>query len=209
MIDTKKIKKVDIVAAEEKNDKVLVEDEDKRKVELKKEELLADMCKTCQYTAPVVYDILLGKEKQKTSKEDREAFIKEFEKKPLEERWKYFQEQISKCIRCNACRQACPNCYCKECFADQTKPKWIGPTNDISDVMFYQIGRIFHQAGRCVDCGACVRACPMDVDLLVFTYKLIKDVKEFFEYEAGVSLEENPPLATFKQDDKQEFITEP
>jgi len=209
MIDTKKIKKVDIVAAEEKNDKVLVEDEDKKKVELKKEELLVDMCKTCQYTAPAVYDILLAKEKQKTKKEDREAFIKEFEKKPLEERWKYFQEQISKCIRCNACRQACPNCYCKECFAEQAKPRWIGPTNDISDVMFYQIGRIFHQAGRCVDCGACVRACPMGVDLRVFTYKLIKDVKEFFEYEAGVSLEEAPPLATFKQDDKQEFITEP
>ncbi|GAG99486.1 unnamed protein product [marine sediment metagenome] len=28
-------------------------------------------------------------------------------------------------------------------------------------------------------------------------------------YEAGVSLEEAPPLATFKSDDKQEFITEP
>jgi len=216
MIDIKKIhntgckmQEVDIVAAEEKNDKVLVEDEDEKKVELKKEELLADVCASCQYTVPVVYDILIGKEKGKTKKEDREAVLKEFEKKPLEERWKYFEEQVSKCIRCNACRQACPNCYCKECFADQTKPKWVGVTNNISDVMFYQIGRIFHQAGRCVDCGACVRACPMGVDLRVFTYKLIKDVKEFFEYEAGISLEEAPPLATFKSDDKQEFITEP
>ena len=49
----------------------------------------------------------------------------------------------------------------------------------------------------------------MGVDLRIFTYKLVKDVKELFEYEAGVSLEETPSLATFKQDDKQEFMTEP
>lgn len=216
MIDIKKIrnagcktKEVDIVSAEEKNDKMIVENEDKKKIELKKEELLADVCTSCQYNVPVIYDVLIGKEKRKTKAEERAAIIEEFEKKPLEERWKYFQEQVSKCIRCYACRQACPNCYCKECFAEQTKPKWIGVTDNISDIMFFHIGRIFHQAGRCVDCGACVRACPMGVDLRVFTYKLIKDVKEFFEYEAGISLEEAPPLATFKSDDRQEFITEP
>ncbi|MFZ3386673.1 MAG: 4Fe-4S binding protein [Candidatus Hydromicrobium sp.] len=216
MIDIKKIQnagckmqEVEIVAAEEKNGKVLVEDEDKKKIELEKEELLAEVCKSCQYTAPLIYDVLIGEEKRKTKEEERAAFIEEFEKKPLEERWKYFQEQVSKCIRCYACRQACPNCYCKECFAEQTKPEWIGITDNISDIMFFQIGRIFHQAGRCVDCGACVRACPMGIDLRIFTYKLIRDVKEFFGYEAGISLEEAPPLATFKSDDKQEFITEP
>ncbi len=209
MIDTKKIKGIDIAAVEEKAESVIIEDGYGKKVEFKKEKLLSDVCRSCQHTAPLVYDILIGEEKGKTVREDREEFIREFEKKPIEERWKYFHEQISKCIRCNACRQACPNCYCKECFAEQTKPRWIGATNDISDVMFYQMGRIFHQAGRCVDCGACVRACPMGVDLRIFTYKLIKDVKELFEYEAGVSIEEAPPLATFKSDDKQDFITEP
>jgi len=216
MIDIKKVQdvgckmqEVEIVGAKEKDNKIVIIDEDKKEIELKKEELLADVCMSCQYTAPVIYDVLIGEEKRKTKKEERVAIIEEFEKKPLEERWKYFQEQVSKCIRCYACRQACPNCYCKECFAEQTKPEWIGITDNISDVMFYQIGRIFHQAGRCVDCGACVRACPMGVDLRVFTYKLIKDVKEFFDYEAGISLEEDPPLATFKSDDNQEFITEP
>ncbi len=205
-----KMQGIEVVAAEEKGGKVLIEDEDKKKIELKKEELLAEVCRSCQYTAPVIYDVLIGEEKEKTKEQQqRAAFIKEFEKKPLEERWKYFQEQISKCIRCYACRQACPNCYCKECFADQSKPKWIGETDNISDIMFFQIGRILHQAGRCVDCGACVRACPMGVDLRIFTYKLIEDVKEFFGYEVGISLKEAPPLATFKQDDKQEFITEP
>lgn len=209
MIDIKKIKGIDIAAVEEKDDSVIIEDGYGKKAEFKKEKLLSDVCRSCGYTAPLVYDILIGEEKGKTKREDREEFIREFEKKPIEERWKYFHEQISKCIMCNACRQACPNCYCKECFAEQTKPRWIGATNDISDVMFYQMGRIFHQAGRCVDCGACARACPMGVDLRIFTYKLIKDVKELFEYEAGVSIKEAPPLATFKSDDKQDFITEP
>ena len=216
MVDKKKIQDAgckmqgaEIVAAEEKNGKVLIEDEDKKKIEFEKAKLLADVCKSCQYAAPAIYDVLIGEEKRKTKKEEREEFIKEFEKKPLEERWKYFQEQVSKCIRCYACRQACPNCYCKECFAEQTKPKWIGATDNISDIMFFQIGRILHQAGRCVDCGTCVRACPMGIDLRIFTYKLIKDVKEFFGYEAGISLEETPPLATFKSDDGQDFITEP
>ncbi len=75
--------------------------------------------------------------------------------------------------------------------------------------MLYQIGRIFHQAGRCVDCGACVRACPMGIDLRAFTYKLVKDVRELFGYEAGISLDELPPLTTFKLEDKQEFMVEP
>lgn len=210
MMDIGKVRNnIEIVAAREKNGKVRVIDEDKKEIEFKKEELLADVCMSCRYTAPAIYDILIGEEKRETKEEERTTTIEEFEKKSLEERWKYFEEQVSKCIRCYACRQACPNCYCKECFAEQTKPKWIGITDNISDIMFYQIGRIFHQAGRCVDCGACVRACPMGIDLRIFTGKLIKDVKEFFGYEAGISLEETPPLATFELDDGQEFITEP
>ncbi|MBN2302407.1 MAG: hypothetical protein JXN60_07830, partial [Lentisphaerae bacterium] len=71
-----------------------------------------------------------------------------FESMAPDERWAYFTEQMNKCIRCYACRQACPNCYCPECFAEQTNPKWIGVSSDLSDTMLYHIGRMFHQAGR-------------------------------------------------------------
>ena len=92
---------------------------------------------------------------------------------------------------------------------DQTKPAWVDRGNHLSDVMLYQIGRIFHQAGRCVGCDACVRACPMGIDLRMFTQKLVKDVKELFGYTPGLSLEELPLLCTFREDDTQDFITEP
>ena len=133
----------------------------------------------------------------------------EFEAKSPAERWEYFTAEVSRCIRCYACRQACPNCYCKVCFVDQTKPSWIGKSDDLSETVLYHIGRIFHQAGRCVECDACVRACPMNIDLRIFTQKLGKDVAELYEYVPAFSAEEPPPLCAFKPEDSEGFITEP
>ena len=92
------------------------------------------------------------------------------------------------------------------CFVDQTMPAWFGKTNDLSDTMIYHIVRAFHMVGRCVDCGACSRACPMDINLRELMKKIEKIMKERYGYEAGVSLEEVPPLGEFKMEDPQEFI---
>jgi len=173
-----------------------------------RDQVIADACIECRHPAPEGADVVVeGKSRQ--IGEEKYATVDEFESKSLQERWDYFVGEISKCIRCHACRQACPNCYCKVCFADQTKPRWMGAGDDLSDVMLYHIGRIFHQAGRCVECDACVRACPMGIDLRLFTRKLSKDVKELFDYVPGLSAEDLPPLCTFKEDDSQSFITEP
>jgi ferredoxin len=75
--------------------------------------------------------------------------------------------------------------------------------------MLYHIGRIFHQAGRCVQCGACERACPTNVNLGLFTRLLADEVKERFAFEPGMSTEQPGLLSTFNPDDKQEFMTEP
>jgi len=173
-----------------------------------RDQIIADACLDCRHPMPDGADIVIEGEPRQSDREQY-ASVREFEAMPPERRWRYFADEISKCIRCYACRQACPNCYCKVCFIDQTKPRWAGAGDGLSDVMLYHIGRIFHQAGRCVECDACVRACPMGIDLRTFTQKLASDVKELFDYVPGLSAEDLPPLCTFGQDDNESFITEP
>jgi ferredoxin len=138
-----------------------------------------------------------------------DAAVRQFAQLDRESRWKNFEAEISRCIRCYACRQACPTCYCTECFAETNKPAWIGATAEITDTMIFHLIRIFHQAGRCVECDACVRACPMGIDLRPFAGKIALDVREMFGFTPGFDLETPPPLITFKDDDQQGFITEP
>ena len=209
MIDRRKIEaKLDgkeILEAEEENETVILKGRDFTEA-IKKEEFLHNSCKTCNHRNPVIYDVLIGDKVEENQGFDEYKEVKEFEAQSADRRWQSFTNEVSKCIRCYACRNACPLCYCQECFVDSSQPQWIGKTTNLSDTSIFHIVRAFHTAGRCVDCGACDRACPMGIDIRKLTKKIEKDVKELFHYEAGVSLEDIPPLATFNPDDPQEFI---
>jgi len=197
----------EIVEVRDDASEIVVVDRDGSESPFDKEPLLADPCSVCEGNIPSVSDMLIGEGAELKKNEDH--LVEEFQAGEIKERWKYFEEEMAKCIRCYACRQACPLCYCKECFADQTQPRWIGASSALSDVMLFHLGRMFHTAGRCVDCGACARACPMGVDLRKFQRKLVEAVQDQFGYKPGFSLDEVAPLATFRLEDKQEFITEP
>jgi len=169
-------------------------------------EVLCEGCATCHHRNPPLYDILIGEPVPEVEDADEYAAVRALEAQTADERWAYFTNEFSRCIRCYACREACPCCYCAECFVDQTQPCWFGKGDDLSDVMAFHIVRAYHVAGRCLDCGACVRACPMHIDLRALVKKLEKDVRELYGYEAGLHLETVPALATFQPDDPQEFI---
>jgi formate dehydrogenase subunit beta len=166
---------------------------------------LHETCKTCRHPNPVIYDVLIGTNVP-LKEGDSFAGVKEFGKKKNEERWEYISHELSKCIRCYACRNSCPLCYCRECFVDSTKPQWIGKTLNETDTQIFHMVRALHLAGRCVSCGACERACPMGIDLRVLNKKLEEEVKEQFGYESGLDLANVPPMTTYKPDDPQEFI---
>ena len=175
-----------------------------------REEVLQQACIECRFPEPDPegVDLLVDGEARRSG-DGGYARIADFEAKSAEEKWSYFEQELSKCIRCNACRQACPTCWCKECFADHTDMKWIGVGTDATDTMIFQIIRVYHQAGRCVECDACYNACPMGVDLRTYTKKIVKDVDEKFGYLADFSLDSTPPLSTFDEQDSNSFITDP
>ncbi len=199
----------EIISTEEQGDVVIIKDDTGKETKLGRDKLLAEACRFCTRRAAPVSDIVIGQLPQDEKMLAPDERFEEFLKKSTAERWEQFCSELSKCVLCKACRSACPNCYCKVCFADQTRPNWTGSGRELHDVISYHLGCIFHQAGRCVDCGACVRACPMGIDLRTFTYGLVKDAKELFGYTAGLDLEQVPLLTEFSASDSNNFITEP
>lgn len=171
-------------------------------------DFLCDSCLSCRHRNPTVYDVLIGEPVVEATRIDDFTEVDELESKSAEERWAYFVEELGTCIRCYSCRSVCPMCYCKECFIDETMPAWFGKTNDLSDTLIYHLIRALHMAGRCVDCGACSRACPMGINLRALIKKTEKIVKKRFDFDAGISLEQVPVMGTFKNEDSQEFVIE-
>ncbi|MFH1139404.1 MAG: 4Fe-4S dicluster domain-containing protein [Pseudomonadota bacterium] len=193
-----------ILSAGEEDGKIVLGGRD-FETTIDKAEVLRQNCRTCVHRNPALFDELIGEPVQE-QQVDRYADIKELLAKPAAERYEYYRELVSKCIRCYACRDACPLCYCPVCFVDETMPQWVGKSQDPADVMTYHQLRAFHCAGRCTDCGACESACPMGIKVRQFTRLLEMDVKERWGYEAGLSLEAKPPLIVYRPDDPQEFI---
>jgi ferredoxin len=173
---------------------------------IKKADVLQDNCAICIHRNPVISDEMVAEPVEEQKGVDRYEDVRRVEAMTPEEKWNYFEELLSPCIRCYACRNACPLCYCPTCFVDESKPQWVGKTLDPIDTRTFHFLRAYHCAGRCTDCGSCVRACPMGIDVRAFTKKLEKDALELFGWEAGMSLDERPTLDTFKPDDPDKFI---
>ncbi|MBW1989128.1 MAG: 4Fe-4S dicluster domain-containing protein [Deltaproteobacteria bacterium] len=170
-----------------------------------KKDVLQDNCSICIHRNPVLADEMLG-EKLPEQEADRYADVREVEAMSPEERFAHFKDLFSECIRCYACRNACPLCYCPTCFVDESKPQWVGKSIDPTDTMTFHFLRAFHCAGRCTDCGACERACPVGIKVRQLTRKLEKDCLGLFDWEAGMNPDVRPPLDTWRPEDPEEFI---
>ena len=174
--------------------------------QLPRKELLRDNCFTCQHRNPVVYDELVADKVEDKAGGDIDRMAAPWEELEPEQRWQRFVETYASCIRCYACRDACPLCYCNVCFVDESNPQWCGKTVEEADVLTFQLLRSFHCAGRCTDCGACESACPQGIKVRALTSKIEKDIRQMFGHEAGVELGVAPPMATYRPDDPQDFI---
>jgi formate dehydrogenase (coenzyme F420) beta subunit len=122
------------------------------------------------------------------------------------ERWVYWKGQFSRCIRCMACRQVCPFCYCEQCLCDKNRPQAVETSPRPAANMGWHIVRAMHLAGRCAGCAECERACPMDIPLNLLNRKMAKELKELYGHEAGLTPQEKGPLAEYDEKDDQSFI---
>jgi formate dehydrogenase subunit beta len=173
---------------------------------LDKQEVLQQNCAICIHRNPVVYDELAADEVKEQTDVDRYEDVRHIEALSSDEKWDFFEDLLSTCIRCYACRNACPLCYCPTCFVDESRPQWVGKSQDPTDIRTFHFLRAYHCAGRCTDCGACERACPMGIKVRLLTKKLEKDCLELFDWEAGMALDKRPPLDTYRPNDPDKFI---
>jgi len=161
-------------------------------------DVLADKCLRCRYPNPLVVDHMIGEELEPQGTEDTYADVVAFEKLSTQERFDFWKQQMSRCIRCYACRNACPLCVCKHvCLADSREPHWLSAESTLQEKWMFQVMHALHLAGRCTECGECQRSCPMGIPILLLKRKMNKELKDVFGYEAGLSLEAVPPLHTF------------
>jgi formate dehydrogenase (coenzyme F420) beta subunit len=209
MIDAKAIKRAvkfrDIHNVEEK-DGILTVKGNGFEETFTKMEFLQKNCAVCLHRNPVIYDELIGDKVPEQQGVETFKDVKKIETMASGDKWGFFTRMISSCIRCYACRNACPLCYCSTCFVDEAQPQWVGKSTDPIDTMTFHILRAFHCAGRCTDCGACERACPMGINVRQFTKKLNKDALELFSWEAGLKEDQRPPMDVYKTDDYNDFI---
>ncbi|MBW1798889.1 MAG: 4Fe-4S dicluster domain-containing protein [Deltaproteobacteria bacterium] len=199
------VKQREILDINEEGDSFTVKGKDFEET-FDKKDYLQTNCAVCTHRNPVGYDEMIADPVEEQTGIEAYRDVEKIEGMEPEKKWGFFTRLIERCIRCYACRNACPLCYCPTCFVDESQPQWVGKSSDPTDTMTFHFLRAYHCAGRCTDCGACERVCPMGISMRQFTRKLNKDTLDLFSWEAGLTLDQRPPLDVYKPDDYNDFI---
>ena len=172
-----------------------------------KYEVMAERCLSCKSKKHVVYDELIGEDGDVIDS-DRFDMVEKLENMTSDERYEFWRNELSRCIRCNACRNVCPACTCENCVFDNDKSGVANKAiSDSFEENMFHIIRAFHVAGRCTDCGECSRVCPQHIPLHLLNRKFIKDINELYgEYQAGADTESRAPLTNFTKEDVEPSI---
>jgi len=146
-------------------------------------------CQTCNDRMPVLYDTLIGESPAAVPEHLTPVALKiaELEKETPAERMEFWLSQFDRCIRCYACRQACPMCNCPVCLYERDDSLWIGMGVNMNEKRAFHLGRAYHLAGRCVGCNECERACPMNIPISLLNMKMAQEIEAAFGHRAGMT----------------------
>lgn len=167
----------------------------------------AAKCAACAVKMPRFANEVIGEVEPGEPAEDAQyAELEEFLKKTPAERLAYWKAELARCVKCYACREVCPMCYCNRCLVDKNRPQAIDTSATLKGNFAWHIARAFHQAGRCVGCDECTRACPAGINLRLLNQSLAKTAGAAFDYRAGMDPETPPVIGSYSTDDKESFI---
>jgi ferredoxin len=170
-------------------------------------ETVAPRCAGCDAREPKLYDYLLGElpppPPENLAQSEQLDKLKQMSATESKAFW---DGELSRCIRCHACREACPMCFCVQCTAERAQPQWIDSSATLHANRAWQMMRVMHQAGRCTGCLECERACPENIPLGLLARFVAEAVEHRFDYKAGDDPLVAPPLGKFRTDDGEEFI---
>jgi formate dehydrogenase subunit beta len=124
---------------------------------------------------------------------------------------------LANCVNCYNCRVACPVCYCRECVFvtdvfDHEPSQYLrwadkkGAVKMPTDTVFYHITRLAHMSTACVGCGQCSNACPNDIPVMALFRTIAHRTQKGFDYAAGRSLDDKPPLSEFREEEFSEVV---
>ena len=109
-----------------------------------------------------------------------------------------WEAQWNKCIKCFACRDVCPICWCHECELE--KPYFKDDPQSPPDPLGFHGVRLSHMSPSCINCGQCDDVCPMEIPVSKLFHKLQKKYENQTGYIAGIGDEKPPLYSPMKED---------